>query len=138
MHRPSWFQWIIQQVGVPLFPMALAALFCGLGNSDFTEVWWGNELPVMAFGAAVPAWLDVNRIAERLSSTALQALHILIGAVAFAAAAMLAGFYGDKFHVYNLAIPTDVKPVFTVVLVVLAAFSLLVRAGAKRATDPKA
>jgi predicted membrane protein len=117
--------------------MALAALFSGLGNTDFAEVWWGNELPVMAFSAAVPAWLDVNRFTERLSSTALQALHVLIGAVAFAAVVMLAAFYGDKFHVYGLAIPTTAKPIFTWVLVGLAAFSLLVRAGAKRASDRK-
>ncbi|MBL8941253.1 MAG: hypothetical protein JNM69_42300 [Archangium sp.] len=128
--------------------MFVAALFWKMGSGDFSEVWWSNELPVMAFSTLVPAWMDVERlsrlgwfdahqrkkaptatrakVADQLS-IATGAARLLVGAFAVTAITLTVAFYGEKFHVGGFAPGMPAKKQMGMALAGLVSGGILVR-----------
>lgn len=105
-----WTPWLFVQVGVPLAPLGLSAFFAALGRkAEFKwveDVLWGNELPFMALGLCVPAFLQLKgRLDEAArggwSGELLHLAMIAMGLVCAVPIAALMVVYIDKYEVFG-------------------------------------
>lgn len=137
----------------PLFPMLIATVFWWLGSGDAREIWWSNELPMMAFSTLVLGWLDVERcshfgwfdpqLRRRASNRGQLSLEVsamtdtarvMVAAFAVMSVALTVAFYAEKFRVGGFTIAPQAKATMAWVLTGLILGGLFVRGYVQRLT----
>lgn len=94
----TWSAWMIEQLVVPLIPVAFAVVFSLLsGPTHVSDVLWGNELPLMCLAALLTSYRELSMMLGAKHATALH--HWLrVGVVALGSFVflLLVLFYGHE------------------------------------------